>query len=98
MKTNLIQIIMKNLLYSLVFILITSFGFANNSNEKPIEKTLNNQIELNNVEIVNTSYQVDGCRLFIIYRYEDGSEVNQTILLIDGVDCSVFFAMLAVAF
>jgi hypothetical protein len=85
---------MKNLFFSLAFMLISSFAFANNSNEKIFSIKKEEAIELiktsTNYEIVEAKSLVD-CLLTITFTYTDGT--SETIrVLVKGTSCADLFA------
>jgi hypothetical protein len=79
---------MKNLFFSLAFMLIGSFAFANNARQVSADN-FNEAVELikksANYELVESNSLVD-CLLKITFVYEDGS--SETIhVLVKGVSC-----------
>lgn len=79
---------MKNVFFSLVFMLIGSFAFANNAKQVSTVN-FNEAVELikksANYELVESNSLVD-CLLKITFVYEDGS--SETIhVLVKGVSC-----------
>ena len=80
--------IMKNVFFSLAFMLIGSFTFANNAKQVSTVN-FNEAVELikksANYELVESNSLVD-CLLKITFVYEDGS--SETIhVLVKGVSC-----------
>jgi hypothetical protein len=85
---------MKNLFFSLAFMLIGSIGFANNSNEKISSINKEEPIELikisSNYELVESKSLVD-CLLTITFVYTDGT--SETIrVLVKGISCKDLLA------
>lgn len=79
---------MKNVFFSLAFMLIGSFAFANNAKQVSTVN-FNEAVELikksANYELVESNSLVD-CLLKITFVYEDGS--SETIhVLVKGVSC-----------
>ena len=70
---------MKNVLFSLAFILIGSFAFANNSNEKVSYDTYSIEKKLLTNDLVGT------CYITIGFYDEDGVRVGGVVLAITDV-------------
>ena len=81
-----ISITMKNLFFSLAFMLIGTFTFANNSNQTVLTENLKgyDSYTIESPDIADNS--VGTCYITLGFYDEDGNRLGGVVLAISGVD------------